>query len=786
MNGKPSYEELEKIIDDLKENIASKEKESEMKFRLIADYTHNWEYWIGPDSKLLYISPSCKNHTGYSQEDFMENENLFLDIIHPDDKAFISEHLEHGITEPAVESIEFRIIDQLGKVRWISHSCQPLFDENQEYLGRRASNCDITEQKQAEKDRDELTANLKKTSSLLNTVFDAIPDVIGVQELNHKIIRYNRAGYRFLDMKPSDVHGKRCYELIGNEVPCHICATTEVYETKQPAQAEKYVEEINKWLDVRAYPVFDEDGNLSRIIEHLRDISKEKNAEIKLIEAQERLITILNSIDAHIYVADLETYEILFMNNKMIEDFGTNFTGEKCHQSFRNESTPCKHCTNSKILDQNQQPTGVHIWQGKNPITSRWYMNCDRAINWVDGRIVRIQIAMDITATKAHEKDRKRMEQQLLQAQKLEAVGTLAGGIAHDFNNLLMGIQGRASLMSYDLEPNHNCHEHVNAILEYSRSATDLTSQLLGVSKGGKYEVKPTNINDVVSESSVMFGRTKKEISIHLKLHESTPISLVDRRQIEQVLLNIFINAWQAMPGGGKIFIETALLNLVEAYCKPYSAQPGQYVNIAITDTGIGMDEQTRQRVFDPFFTTRRKERGTGLGLASAYGIVNNHSGIITVDSEIGKGATFKIYLPLTDQQEQSEPDAAKSLLKGTETLLLVDDEQLVIDVGKEMLEKLGYQVITANNGKQASEVIENYDGNIDLMILDMIMPGMDGNDTFDHVRKIRPALPVILSSGYSINGKATEIMNKGCNGFIQKPFELSALSQKIRQILDE
>jgi PAS domain-containing protein len=170
-----------------------------------------------------------------------------------------------------------------------------------------------------------------------------------------------------LGMKPSDVHGKRCFELIGNKVPCHICATSEVYQSKKPAQVEKYVPEIDKWLDVRAYPILDEDGNLFRIIEHLRDISREKNAEIKLKEAHERLITVLNSIDAHIYVADMNSYEILFMNKKMLEDFDADFVGKKCYEAFRNEVNPCSICTNHLLLDENNKPTGVHSWQGKIP-----------------------------------------------------------------------------------------------------------------------------------------------------------------------------------------------------------------------------------------------------------------------------------------------------------------------------------------------------------------------------------------------------------------------------------
>ncbi len=757
----------------------------EKQFKLIADYIHSWEYWIDPDSRLAYISPSCKTHTGYSQQEFLEDEALFARIIHPDDQDRVHRHLHHEKNAPSVEFMEFRIVDRHGHTRWISHTCQPVYDDNGQFLGRRASNWDVTEQKRAERERDESTRKLQETSAFLHAVLDAIPDVIGVQDLDHRIIRYNKAGYAFLGLPPSDVDGKKCFELIGNPAPCQICATSDVYRTKKPAQAEKYVPEIDRGLDARAYPIFDEAGNLARIIEHLRDISREKKAEIKLKEAHERLITVLNSIDAHIYVADMDSYEILFMNKKMIEDFKADFVGKKCFASFRNEEKPCEICTNHLLLDETKRPKDVYAWQGQNPITRRWYMNSDRAIDWVDGRLARIQIAMDITAAKESDQERRQMERHLQQTQQLESIGTLAGGIAHDFNNLLMGIQGRASIMTMDLEPDHPMREHVEAIIECSRSATELTSQLLGAARGGKYEAKPLRINDVVIGSSSMFGRTKKEIRIHTKFQEPSPVVFADRRQLEQALLNLYINAWQAMPDGGELYLETSSRHLDETECKPYAIAAGAYVAITVTDTGTGMDKHVRRRIFDPFFTTKERGRGTGLGLASAYGIVKNHSGAITVASEVGQGTTFHIYLPVSDRAVPTEPQASSTLVAGTGTILLVDDESLVIDVGKEMLARLGYDTIAAQSGPEAVAIVRNDPERIDLIILDMIMPGMDGGQTFDRLHAMRPSLPVLLSSGYSLNDRANRIMRKGCAGFIQKPFMIDELSTKIHRILD-
>jgi PAS domain S-box-containing protein len=398
-----------------------------------------------------------------------------------------------------------------------------------------------------------------------------------------------------------------------------------------------------------------------------------------------------------------------------------------------------------------------------------------------DGRIVRVvSVIRDIT-------EQKRLEAQLQQAQRMEAIGTLAGGIAHDFNNVLMGIQGHASLVSLETDPDHPHFEHLKGIEETVQRGADLTRQLLGFARGGKYEVKPTDLNELIEKTSEMFGRTKKEIKIHTKHQKEIWPVEVDQAQIQQVLLNLHVNAWQAMPHGGDLYIETSNVEFYENYTKPFGVEPGNYVKISVTDTGIGMDKATQQRIFDPFFTTREMGRGTGLGLSSAYGIIKNHDGIINVYSEKGKGATFNIYLPASKKElpirEERLPD---EILKGTETVLLVDDEDMVLGVGEEMLKKMGYRVLLATSGKEAVELYKRHKNEIDLVILDMIMPDMGGGEAYDRMKGDNPKVKVILSSGYSIEGQANEILERGCNGFIQKPFNIQELSGKIRGILEK
>ena len=378
----------------------------------------------------------------------------------------------------------------------------------------------------------------------------------------------------------------------------------------------------------------------------------------------------------------------------------------------------------------------------------------------------------------------KRLEAQLQQAQRLESIGTLAGGIAHDFNNLLMGIQGRTSLMLADLDGAHPHREQLESIEELVRSASDLTRQLLGFARGGKYEVKPTDLNELVSRSAEMFGRTRKDIRITLALPDDTPTVEADRRQIEQVLFNLFVNASHAMPGGGEIRIATGSVFLDEKEAPLRQANPGRYAFIRVADTGTGMDRATLQRIFDPFFTTKEVGRGTGLGLASAYGIVKNHGGFIEVTSTPGRGTTFQIHLPATATPvtESREPDRGLSL--GSGTILIVDDERMVADVGAKMIEKLGYEALVARSGEEALDLYRKEGQRIDLVVLDMVMPGMGGGETFDRLRAMHPDVRVILSSGYSMEGRAMEILDRGCKGFIQKPFDLHELSARLEEVL--
>ena len=348
-----------------------------------------------------------------------------------------------------------------------------------------------------------------------------------------------------------------------------------------------------------------------------------------------------------------------------------------------------------------------------------------------------------------------------------------------------MVIVGNTSLVLADMGKSDPHYERLKNIDDLSKSGAELTHQLLGFARGGKYQVKPTNLNDLVTKNMNTFGRTRKEIEIHFDFEEEIWAVEVDRGQIEQVLLNLCVNASQAMPGGGRLVVRTQNVVFQKVLGNPLRVNPGEYVKLSMTDNGMGMDEDIRKRIFEPFFTTKEMGRGTGLGLATVYGIIKSHGGQIQVDSKKGEGTTFDVFLPSTGQPIQEKPQEVLEEISGRETVLIVDDEEMVLEVGGQMLEHLGYKVLSARDGQTATDILRQNIGAIDLIILDMIMPKLSGGQTFDRLHAIDPNAKVLLSSGYSINGEASEILSRGCSGFIQKPFDMAQLSRKVRELLD-
>ena len=400
------------------------------------------------------------------------------------------------------------------------------------------------------------------------------------------------------------------------------------------------------------------------------------------------------------------------------------------------------------------------------------------------GRVVgTMGIARDIT-------ERKKLEEQLIQAQKMESVGNLAGGIAHDFNNLLSGILGYASFVRKKMSVKDPLYHSINSIERSAIQAAELTRQLLGFARRGKYQVRPINCNALIQELIQFLKRTiDKRINLEVSLDPRLHLVEGDETQLQQSLINICLNARDAMPSGGTLKIMTSNQILSEGVDKKQrGGEKGNYVRISLSDSGIGMTPEVRSQIFEPFFTTKEPGRGTGLGLSMVYGIIQNHGGLIELKSEPGRGTSFEILLPAAKDsmpEQQTSLYPVRELPRGSETILIVDDEELIRKLGADILEDEGYKVLSASNGEEALRIYRRKKEKIALVILDMIMPGLGGKETFLKLKVIDSAIKVLLSSGYSTNEGVGEILKEGVSGFIQKPYRDEELIGKVREILD-
>ncbi len=513
-----------------------------------------------------------------------------------------------------------------------------------------------------------------------------------------------------------------------------------------------------------------------------REIAVREISEGIMRESEERYRSLVENTMDGCFICTVPDGRLLFLNQRICELF--DFTMEEglsltlWDMIPENEHAQIKETIQSRIKDGHLAPER-RMYNGKRKDGNIFKAEISTAI-------ITYQEQIAIQGTLRDAEEQLRIQQQLQQAQRFEAIGTLAGGLAHNFNNLLMVIQGNVSLVLMTLDPASSSNEYLENIEQQVKKGADLTRQMLGFARGGKYQMIPLDLNSSIQDVGQMFGSTHKEISVLFSLQEEIWTVEADRGQIEQVLLNLFVNAMHAMPYGGKLLLHTENVVLDSDFVVPHDLSPGSYVKISVIDTGVGMNAQTLERIYEPFFTTKEVGQGTGLGLASTYGIVKNHMGVIEVASEVGRGTTFDIYLPAREKNVRRKSSGSfKAFQKGGETILFVDDEDMICHTSKRILERLGYTVHVADSGLAALQILKKHGNVISLVLLDMVMPEMGGNELFDRLKLVAPDVRVLLSSGYSLSGQAQEILDRGCDDFIQKPFDVASLSNKVREILD-
>jgi two-component system cell cycle sensor histidine kinase/response regulator CckA len=553
------------------------------------------------------------------------------------------------------------------------------------------------------------------------------------------------------------------------------------------------------------YKIGRKDGSVISVWNHGVAVNDGKYIEGLILDVSERVAAnaakresegwfqrILNSHNDGIVIHDCETLNILDVNDSAFSMFGYNRKEFKSMQLYEMVSGNPPHTEESIIYRyEKAKKEGMQRFESE-------LMNKNEVLFWCEILIKKVKISEnsyilsfihDITERKKSQVQLKEKEEQLRHAQKMDAIGQLAGGIAHDFNNMLGGILGAAELMQ--LEPGNRelVAEYTRLIIDTTTHASDLTEKLLAFSRKGKVLSSPINCHKIIEDTIEILKRSIDRRIVLQKNLSATSFSIAgDPGQIQNLILNLGINARDAMPGGGHLTIATSNITLNKEECSKigFSITSGDYISIAVSDTGVGIDDSVIDKIFEPFFTTKNIGTGTGLGLAAAYGIVTEHKGAITVSSSKRAGSVFTILLPLSETAAQVCDDNGPDSPSGKGTILLADDESFVRNTAVHILEDLGYSVIVAENGKEALELYKEYSQDVDLVLLDMIMPELNGEECFNLIRQINPAMPVILSSGFAHESDVSRMMDSGLSGFLLKPYRRFEIAQIVYKVLND
>jgi PAS domain S-box-containing protein len=583
---------------------------------------------------------------------------------------------------------------------------------------------------------------------------------------------------------PEDVAGKSVYEFIPEEQhDISKNALKKAFEEGRPANFEisSDVPQAGRmWFRTNVIPVKDK-GKVTKVIQIVRDITEQKKVEDALRESEERHKALFEGSADGILVADIETKQFRYTNKVICTMLGYSkeeLMGMRITDIHPEESLESV-ISEIKAQEEGRETRAVNIPCRKKDGTII-YTSISAQKSIIGGRECHVGFFRDLT-------EHRKFEEKLAEAQKMDSIGNLAGGIAHDFNNLLAGVLGYTDLLLMT-ETDPERKEDLQRVKQAAVRASALTQQLLAFGRRGKHLIQPINLNDVVKEVySILEATIDKSIKLETNLEKNLCLIEGDPSQINQVVMNVCVNAKDAMPKGGTMTVQTQILILDDMFCKTHpETMPGKYVLLSVNDTGYGMTKEIQKRIFEPFFSTKTNDeiKHSGLGLATVYGIVRNHRGIVDVYSEAGEGTTFKIYLPAGEKELEVETAQAEEIRKGEGRILIVEDEEAVRAMAQKLLKHLGYSVVTARDGQEGVEVYREMHKEIDAVILDMIMPRMGGRDTFIRMKEINPDIKALLSTGYAQNGKAQEIIDMGVKGFLQKPYQVKDMAQKLGQVL--
>ncbi|MCP4344306.1 MAG: response regulator [Desulfobacterales bacterium] len=736
-----------------------------------------WDWNIETDE--MYIAPNLKNLIGYNDHEIQNHMDDWTEHIHPDDAAQVkaaSEAYLNGKTHRY--EVEHRILHKDGSIRWFIVRGTAARDENGKPIRMSGTNTDITERKTLEE-------NWRKYEFIANSAREFMTLINRDYVYTAANIAYCKAQMK----NQADIVGKTAANIWGQEnfeklIKPHLDRGFEGIEVNYEAWFE-FPGQGRRLYSVTYYPYINDKGEVTHVAVVSYDITERKQTEEQLRDSRQRLMAIFDSVQAGIIIIEAKKHIIVDANLAATEITGFDkkqLVGAKCYNFFcQTETERCPVTELNEIIENSEQAlirkNGTDIPIQKTVVRIM-----------LDGQEHLLESFVDISRLKKAEEKKRTLEQQLRQSQKMQAIGTLAGGIAHDFNNILTPIMVNTEVTLLDIPEKTPVRCQLEEVLNAGRRARDLVKQILAFSRQSEQERKPLQIDLIVKEA-INLIRASLPSTIEIRRNFKTnAMVLADPTQIHQVLMNLCTNAAHAMQEkGGTLEIGLADVYLdAEAVVHFPDLNPGYYLEMTVKDSGHGMDRSVTERIFDPYFTTKPRDEGTGLGLAVVQGIITGHGGAVCVDSEPGKGTTFKILIPEIEESLPAKSGIETQLPGGTEKILLVDDERATVYAVRLMLKRLGYEVVGKTNVMEGLEIFIQDPDSFDLVITDQTMPKMTGEEFAREVMRVKPDIPVILCTGYSELITEDKAKAMGIREFIMKPVVMSEIAVTIRRVIDD
>ncbi|MFH1114903.1 MAG: PAS domain S-box protein [Pseudomonadota bacterium] len=752
-------------------------RQSEAKYRTLIESLPDGVF-VQVEDRIAFANSAMANLFGAESPDALQGTRV-LDLVHPLHRDAIRERIVRNleIGEP-VPLLEQKLVRLDGTVFDAEAAGAAVL-----YEGRNARQVlvrDITERKRGEE-------ALRDSERRFRMIYELAPVMIHSIDRGAIIRNVNRKWLREMGYERKEVIGRHVDVILTPESRgiFHDLLPKFWNEGEISDVPYQYVTKDGTILDVMLDSIAVSDNEWGEVsISVIRNVTEQKKAEEALRRSEATLRTLLDA--APIGIGHVTGNRTLGWTNQML-CIMLGYSGEE----LEGQNARIVYESDEEFLRVGKVKHAEVLRSGKGTVETRFRRKDGSIVDVLlsSASIVPGDLSQGLVFTVLDITERKKLEEQLLRSQKMEALGTLAGGIAHDFNNLLQVIGGYADLALFDLDEGEAAYSEMKEIRAAARSAGELTRSLLTFSRRVESSLKIVNLNRVVEHSVRLLRRTiPKMINIELRLSEDIRPVMADPAQLQQVVMNLAVNARDAMEDVGNFVLESHNVHLGPEYCRVHAGpSPGDYAVLAVSDTGCGMERKVADRIFEPFFTTKEVGKGTGLGLATVYGIVQNHGGSIVCYSEPGHGTTFKIYLPVAAELGHVDgPEQRLVLVGGRETVLLVDDEESVRKLGETILKRFGYAVLTASNGRDGLEVFRLEKERIDLVILDLIMPEMGGRECLHEILKIAPATRVIIASGYAANGQIDAALGDGAKAAIRKPYEARQLLDAVRTVLDQ